>query len=100
MTLHDYFDRIENAYRLADRTVAGKETEQPTENKEVKLTITNHIRLIEGLALQVIEHVDAREYSMAHVALDSIESKVRLAREHIDKLQQNAECAARPPGGS
>lgn len=51
------------------------------------MTITNHIRRIEDLAAQVIEHVDDREYRKAHFALDDIETRVRLARAHIDHLQ-------------
>ena len=51
------------------------------------MTITNHIRRIEDLASEVIDHVDAREYQKAHCALDDIEKKVRAAREHIDHLQ-------------
>lgn len=51
------------------------------------MTITNHIRRIEDLANQVIEHVDAREYQKAHSALDDISCKVQAAHEHLDHLQ-------------
>lgn len=62
-------------------------TSKPT-NKEHRMTITNHIRRIEDLAEQVIAHVDNREYVEAHEDLEYIETRVRLAHEHVDHLQQ------------
>lgn len=63
------------------------------------MTITNHIRRIEDLAEQVIEHVDAREYEQAHEDLTYIETRVRLAHEHVDHLQLVAERTFEPAGG-
>lgn len=56
--------------------------------KDFPMTITNHMRIIEQLTCVVIEHVDDRDYGHAHIALDSIEFRVRLAREHVDNLQR------------
>ena len=55
--------------------------------KEYIVTITNHIRRIEELAASVLEHVDARRYPEAHIALDDIESKCHSARAHLIHLQ-------------
>lgn len=55
---------------------------------EYIMTITNHIRRIEDLANQVIEHADNREYEKAHCALDDIEAKCHAAHRHIDHLQE------------
>jgi len=59
--------------------------------KEYIVTITNHIRNIEDLAPQVIEFVDARQYSLAHCALDEIEKEVRRSHRHIEHLQNVSE---------
>ncbi len=63
------------------------------------MTITNHIRYIEEFTPLVIKWVDARKYREAHNVLNRIESKCRLAHEHIDMLQSKTDCAARPAGG-
>lgn len=52
------------------------------------MTITNHIRRIEELAPDVMRLVDARDYANAHLLLDEIEKKVRVAHRHIDNLQR------------
>lgn len=62
------------------------------------MTITNHIRRIEALADLFIEHVDDREYEKAHSALDDIETRTRLAHEHVDHLQLVAERTFAPAG--
>ena len=67
--------------------LAGRHLFQCHFVKEYIVTITNHIRRIEDLAEQVIEHVDARDYQKAHSALDDIGTRVRLAHEHLDHLQ-------------
>ena len=64
------------------------------------MTITNHVRRIEDLAEQVIEHVDARKYRHAHIALDDIINRARLAHEHIDHLQDVTPRVPVPAGGS
>lgn len=64
------------------------------------MTITNHIRDIQDHAASVIEHVDARRYRMAHNALYIIETKARLAHEHIDNLQYVTPKTQVPAGGS
>lgn len=51
------------------------------------MTITNHIRTIEDIANNVILAVDDRKYGTAHMLLDTIEKRARLAHEHIDQLQ-------------
>lgn len=66
---------------------------------EYIMTITNHIRRIEDLANQVIEHVDDREYEKAHCALDDIEAKCHAAHRHIDHLQQVTSDFPVPAGG-
>jgi len=63
------------------------------------MTITNHIRMIETLASVVIEYVDDREYENAHSALDDIETRVRLAHEHLDHLQDVTPRVPVPAGG-
>jgi len=63
------------------------------------MTITNHVRKIQNFADLLIENVDERKYRHAHHTIDAIESEARLAHEHIDNLQQSADCAARPAGG-
>jgi len=52
------------------------------------MTITNHIQRIEALANEVLQHVDRKEYYLAHLLLDGLEMRARLAHEHIDHLQQ------------
>lgn len=64
------------------------------------MTITNHIRGIQADADEVIELVDQRDYGTAHVFLDSIEKRVRLAHEHIDHLQEVNAKISSPAGGS
>lgn len=63
------------------------------------MTITNHIRCIQNLADQVIEHVDDREYEHAHLALVDIEIRTRLAHEHVDHLQHVTPRDLVPAGG-
>lgn len=63
------------------------------------MTITNHMQRIEELAGEVLKYVDARDYPDAHIFLDEIEKKVRLAHRHIDHLQNVTEFGARPAGG-
>jgi len=62
------------------------------------VTLTNHIRNIEDLAPQVIEFADAKEYPLAHCALDDIEKEVRRVHRHIDHLQNVSDFCARPAG--
>ena len=64
------------------------------------MTITNHTKMIEFLAGQVIADVDDRNYSAAHNDLDDIATRVRLAHEHVDHLQLIAERTFVPAGGS
>lgn len=64
------------------------------------MTITNHIRRIEDLAEQVIAAVDDRNYFKAHFALTEIETRTRLAHEHVDHLQDVQPRAFSPAGGS
>lgn len=64
------------------------------------MTITNHIRLIEGYANQAIAHVDQRNYAAAHLALDDIATKIQLAHEHVDHLQDLERKKLIPSGGS
>ena len=62
------------------------------------VTLTNHVQNIELLAGSVLAHADAREYELAHVALDDIEKKVQAIRRHIDHLQNVTDFCARPAG--
>ena len=62
------------------------------------MTLTNHTRLIAVLAGAVTSLCDNRKYEEAHCALDDIEAKLHAVRRHIDNLQLNADCAARPAG--
>lgn len=62
------------------------------------MTITNHLRDIETLATETVHHVDRKEYHRAHLRLDEIENKARLAHRHIDHLQNVTDFAARPAG--
>lgn len=62
------------------------------------MTITNHVRRIQDLADQVIDHVDDREYELAHCALVDIEQRARQAHEHVDHLQLIAERTVAPAG--
>lgn len=63
------------------------------------MTITNHTRDIEAFANDVQHHVDRHEYGRAHIVLDEIEKRVRLAHRHIYHLQNVTDFAARPAGG-
>lgn len=51
------------------------------------MTLTNHTKLIEGLAGAVTVLCDNRKYEEAHCALDDIEKHVRMLRRHIEGLQ-------------
>ncbi len=62
------------------------------------MTITNHIQRIQSLADDVLQLVDHKDYGNAHILLDEIEKKVRLAHRHIDHLQNVSDFCARPAG--
>jgi len=62
------------------------------------VTLTNHIRNIEDLAPQCMEFADAKQYPLAHCALDDIEKEVRKLHRHIDHLQNVSDFCARPAG--
>lgn len=64
------------------------------------MTITNHVRMIETLTAVVIEYVDDRNYAGAHSALDDISTRVRLAHEHVDHLQELKRRKLLPAGRS
>ena len=51
------------------------------------MTLTNNIRDIEGLANDIVHHVDRKEYEQAHCLLDNLEKHVHEVRRHIDHLQ-------------
>lgn len=60
------------------------------------MTLTNHIRAIETCSQLILKHCDEKDYPLAHLDLDVIESKVRILRTHIDHLQNVTDFAARP----
>ncbi len=60
------------------------------------MTITNHIQRIQSLADDTLRLADLKDYGNAHMLLDEIEKKVRLAHRHIDHLQNVTDFCARP----
>ena len=62
------------------------------------MTLTNNIQSIEGLANDVVHHVDRKEYERAHLVLDNLERKVHEVRRHVDHLQNVRDFCARPAG--
>lgn len=90
-TILDQFKRI-GSRRWTDGIIP------PSKRREYIVTLTNHIRNIQDLAPQVIEFADAKEYPLAHCALDEIEKEVRRVHRHIDHLQNVTDFCARPAG--
>lgn len=100
MTLQGYFDRIEGAYRLTSRKGQAQGITVPPKRKEHNVTLTNHIKRMDELTIDIVRLVDCKDYPNAHLLLDELESKVNCVRRHIDHLQNVTDFCARPSGDS
>lgn len=98
VTLKERTDNIMDKFKRLGCKRYSNAIKAPDKKKEHTVTLTNNIRDIEGIAYDVLHHVDRKEYEQAHCMLDNLERHIHEVRRHIDHLQNVRDFCARPAG--